>query len=225
MSTGSIGLSDTLHNYLVSVSVPEDPIWERLREETQRTVGFNMQISPEQAQFMSFLLRMTGADKALEIGTFTGYSALSIARALPVNGQLVACDVNTEWTSIAERYWHEAGVADKIDLRIAPALETLDTMIANGESGSYGFAFIDADKSNYVNYYERCLELLYPGGIVGIDNTLWGGSVADPDKNDEDTSAIRELNRRLFEDERVDSTLIPIGDGLHLARKLQTNTL
>jgi len=220
MSTGSIGLSETLHNYLLSVSAPADPLWERLRDETKRIVGFNMQISPEQAQFMSFLIRLMGVSKALEIGTFTGYSALSIARALPTDGRLVACDVNTEWTSIAKRYWKDAGVADRIDLKIAPALDTLDTMIANGESGTYGFAFIDADKSNYVNYYEKCLQLLYPGGVVGVDNTLWGGSVADPKKNDEDTAAIRELNKTIFEDDRVDSSLIPIGDGLHLARKL-----
>lgn len=220
MSTGSIGLSKTLHDYLVSVSVPSDPLWERLRDETKESVGFNMQISPEQSQFMSFLIRLMGVTKALEIGTFTGYSALSIARALPSNGQLVACDVSTEWTSIAKRYWKEAGVDNKIDLRIAPALTTLDEMIANGESGSYGFAFIDADKSNYVHYYERCLQLLQPGGVVGVDNTLWGGSVADPDKNDEDTAAIRVLNKTILEDERVDSSLIPIGDGLYLARKL-----
>ncbi len=220
MSTGSIGLSETLQSYILSVSAPDDPLWERLRDETKQSVGFNMQISPEQAQFMSFLIRLMGVNKALEIGTFTGYSALTIARALPTDGQLVACDVSTEWTSIAQRYWKEAGVAEKIDLKIAPALNTLDTMIANGESGSYGFAFIDADKSNYVTYYEKCLELLYPGGVVGVDNTLWGGSVADLNKNDEDTAAIRELNKTLFEDERVDSTLIPIGDGLHLARKL-----
>lgn len=220
MSTGSIGLSESLHSYLVSVSVPADPLWERLRDETKKNVGFNMQISPEQAQFMAFLIRMLGVKKAVEIGTFTGYSALSIARALPKDGQLVACDVSTEWTSMAKRYWEEADVADKIDLKIAPALDTLDNMIANGESGTYGFAFIDADKSNYVGYYEKCYELLHPGGLIGVDNTLWGGSVADPEKNDEDTKAIRQLNQRLFEDDRVDSTLIPIGDGLHLARKL-----
>lgn len=174
MSTGSIGLSKTLHSYLLSVSVPDDPLWERLRDETHNTVGFNMQISPEQAQFMSFIIRLMGASKALEIGTFTGYSAMSIARALPSDGQLIACDVSTEWTSIARRYWKEAGVAEKIDLRIAPALDTLDEMITNGESGSYDFAFIDADKSNYVEYYEKCLKLLRPGGVVGVDNPLCG---------------------------------------------------
>ena len=220
MSTGSIGLSDSLHQYLVSVSVPPDPLWERLRDETKQTVGFNMQISPEQAQFMGFVLRMANVTKAIEIGTFTGYSALAIARALPTDGQLVACDVNTEWTSIAERYWIEAGVGNKIDLKIAPAVDTLETMITNGESGTYGFAFIDADKANYTNYYEACFELLYPGGIIAIDNTLWGGSVADLTKQDEDTQAIRHVNQRIFDDDRVDSTLIPIGDGLHLARKL-----
>lgn len=220
MSTGSIGLSDTLHCYLLSVTAPADPLWERLRDETKKTVGFNMQISPEQAQFMSFLIRLMGVSKAIEIGTFTGYSALSIARALPADGNLVACDVSTDWTSMAKRYWVDAGVAEKIDLRIAPALNTLESMISSGESGTYGFAFIDADKSNYVNYYEKCLELVYPGGVVGVDNTLWGGSVADAAKQDTDTEAIRLLNKTIFEDERVDSTLIPIGDGFHLARKL-----
>ena len=220
MSIGSIGLTETLHSYLLSVSVPTDPLWERLRDETKQAVGFNMQISPEQAQFMTFLIRLMGVNKALEIGTFTGFSALTIARALPQDGQLIACDVSTEWTSIAKRYWQEAGVADRIDLKIAPALNTLDTLIANGASGTFGFAFIDADKSNYVHYYEKCLQLLYPGGVVGVDNTLWGGSVTDLKKNDEDTQGIRLLNKTIFEDERVDSTLIPIGDGFHLARKL-----
>lgn len=220
MSTRSFGLSEELQNYLLSVSVPPDPLWEELRDETTRSVGFNMQISPEQGQFMSFLMRLMNVKSAIEIGTFTGYSALTIARALPVDGQLVACDISTEWTSIARRFWKKAGVDKKIDLRIAPAIDTLDSMIADGMSGSYGFAFIDADKSNYVNYYERCLELVYAGGVVCVDNTLWGGAVADPDINDDDTNGIRALNQRLFEDKRVDSTLIPIGDGLHLARKL-----
>lgn len=220
MSTRSFGLSDQLQDYLLSVSVPPDPLWERLRDETKRAVGFNMQISPEQAQFMSFLMKLMNVKSALEIGTFTGYSALAIARALPADGRLVACDINTEWTSIARRYWKEAGVDDKIELKIAPAVDTLDSMIADGLSGSFGFAFIDADKSNYVNYYEKCLQLLYAGGVVCVDNTLWGGAVADPDINDDDTNGIRALNQRIFEDKRVNSTLIPIGDGLHLAHKL-----
>lgn len=219
MSTKSMGLSDELYSYLLAVSVPPDPLWERLRDETQSALGFNMQISPEQGQFMSFLMKVMNVSSAIEIGTFTGFSALTIARALPADGRLVACDVSTEWTSIAERYWKEAGVDEKIDLKIAPALDTLDIMIADGLAGTFGFAFIDADKFNYVNYYEKCLQLLYPGGVVCVDNTLWGGAVADPDIDDDDTNGIRALNRRIFEDERVNSTLIPIGDGLHLAHK------
>jgi len=159
MSTGSIGLSDALQNYLLSVSAQPDPLWEKLRDETKHTVGFNMQISPEQAQFMTVLMKLMNVKDALEIGTFTGYSALTIARALPNDGHLVACDISTEWTSIAKRYWIDAGVDEKIELKIAPALDTLDTMIAGGLSGTFGFAFIDADKSNYVDYYEKCLQL------------------------------------------------------------------
>jgi len=219
MSIRSIGLSEELHNYLLSVSAQPDPLFERLRDETLRTVGFNMQISQEQAQFMSFVLKLMNVKAALEIGTFTGYSALAIARALPADGQLVACDVSTEWTSIARSYWKEAGVDEKIELKIAPALNTLDNMIDSGQSGTFGFAFIDADKSNYVDYYEKCLQLLYPGGVVCVDNTLWGGAVADADVQDEDTMGIRAVNKRMFEDDRVNSTLIPIGDGLHMAHK------
>jgi len=219
MSIGSIGLSGALQDYLLSVSVQPDPLWENLRDETKSTFGFNMQISPEQAQFMTLLMKLVNVKDALEIGTFTGYSALTIARALPDDGRLIACDVNTEWTSVARRYWKQAGVEEKIDLKIAPAIDTLDSMIANGFSGTFGFAFIDADKSNYVNYYERCLQLLYPGGVVCVDNTLWGGKVADSDAQDEDTIGIRAVNRLMFEDNRVNSSLIPIGDGLHLAHK------
>ena len=219
MSTSSIGLSDQLHDYLLSVSAPPDPLWQKLNDDTVAAVGYNMQISREQAQFMTVLLKLMNATNALEIGTFTGYSALTIARALPANGRLVACDVSTEWTSIARRYWNDANIDHKIDLKIAPALDTLDDLIHEGLSQTFDFAFIDADKSNYTNYYERCMTLVRPGGIVCVDNTLWGGSVANPDKNDADTIAIRQLNQRLFEDERVESSLIPIGDGLHLALK------
>jgi len=219
MSTKSLGLSDQLHNYLLSVSVPEDPLWEQLCIETIESVGFNMQISPEQAQFMSLLINLIGAKMALEIGTFTGYSALTIARALPENGQLIACDTSEEWTAIAKRYWTDAGVDKKIDLKIAPALTTLDKLIAKGLENSFDFAFIDADKPNYINYYEKCLTLVRVGGIVCVDNTLWGGSVADPGKTDIDTESIRDLNKRMFADERTHSSLVPIGDGLHIALK------
>ena len=219
MSTRSIGLSEQLHGYLLSVSVPDDPLWERLAQETQDSVGFNMQISPEQAQFMSLLLTLISAKSAIEVGTFTGYSALTIARALPADGKLIACDVNTQWTSIAERYWQEAQVANKISLKIAPAINTLDNLIESGLTDTFDFAFIDADKSNYVNYYEKCLTLVRSGGIVCVDNTLWGGSVADPSKRDSDTDGIRALNKRMYEDERTHCSLVPIGDGLHIALK------
>ena len=219
MSTRTIGISEQLYDYLLSVSVPPDSLWERLRDETTAAVGFNMQISPEQGQFMSVLIRMLGVKKALEVGTFTGFSALCVARALPDDGQLIACDVSEEWTSIARCYWSEAGVAHKIDLRIGPAVETLDALIADGHEASFDFAFIDADKENYQNYYERCLQLLRPGGVVGVDNTLWSGSVADPDNQTPDTVAIRALNQLVYEDERVDSCVLPIGDGLSVALK------
>ena len=219
MSTRTIGITDRLYDYLLSVSVPPDSLWERLRDETSAAVGFNMQISPEQGQFMSLLVKMLGVGKALEIGTFTGFSALCVARALPADGRLIACDVSEEWTSIARRYWEEAGVAGKIDLRIGPALETLDALIADGQGASFDFAFIDADKENYAGYYERCLELLRPGGVVGIDNTLWSGAVADPDNQTADTVAIRALNKLVYEDERVESCVLPIGDGLSIALK------
>ena len=220
MSTETLGLSAELQNYLLSVSVKPDKLYERLCIETQTLVGFNMQISPEQAQFMTVLMKIMSVGKALEVGTFTGYSALTIARALPQDGRLVACDISTEWTSVAKKYWEEAGVADKIDLRIAPATDTLDALIENGESGSFDFAFIDADKQNYTAYYEKSLQLLRPGGVVGIDNTLWGGSVADPAKTDADTVAIRQVNQLIYNDNRVTASLVPIGDGFHLAYKL-----
>ena len=162
---------------------------------------------------------MLGAKNALEVGTFTGYSALCVARALPADGRLIACDVSEEWTAIARRYWEEAGVADKIDLRIGAALATLDAMVDGGQGGSFDFAFIDADKENYAGYYERCLALLRPGGVVGVDNTLWSGAVADPDNQSDETLAIRALNRLVYEDDRVDSCVLPIGDGLSLALK------
>lgn len=219
MSTSSIGLSDQLHEYLLSVSAPADPLWQQLDSETREAVGYNMQISREQAQLMTVLIKLTGASHALEIGTFTGYSAMTIARALPADGRLVACDVSDEWTAIAKKYWQQANVASKIELKIAPAADTLDNLISEGLSATFDFAFIDADKSNYGTYYERCLTLLRPGGLVCVDNTLWGGSVADPNKNDADTIAIRELNLAMFEDRRVESSLIPIGDGLHLGLK------
>ena len=219
MSNRSISLTDSLYEYLLEVSLRESPLLRRLREETASDPLARMQISAEQGQFMALLVRLCGARRCLEIGVFTGYSSLAVASALPADGRIVACDVSEHWTSIARRYWQAAGVAQKIDLRIAPALHTLDALIAEGQGGSYDFAFIDADKPNYVAYYERSLELLRPGGLVAADNTLWGGRVADPEVADADTVALRHFNEHVHRDERIDVSLVPIGDGLTLARK------
>jgi len=215
----TIGLDDALHDYLVTVSLRESDIQRRLREETAGLADARMQIAPEQGQFMALLARLVNVRKALEIGTFTGYSALSVASVLAPGGRLVACDVSREWTDIARRYWTEAGVADRIDLRIGPAVETLDTLIAGDEAETFDFAFIDADKVEYDDYYERTLVLLRPGGLACVDNVLWGGSVADAAKMDERTCAVRAINEKIRDDVRVDISLVPIGDGLTLARK------
>ena len=220
MSSRSIGLSDALRDYLVDVSVRESQAQRRLREETASLDRAGMQISPEQGQLMRLLVRLVGARRAIEIGVFTGYSALSVALALPEDGELIACDVDEEWTAVARRYWAEAGVASKIRLALAPALETLDALLADGRAGEFDLAFIDADKTGYDRYYERCLDLLRPGGLVLIDNVLWGGAVIDPDDDSEDTAAIRALNAKLKDDARVDACMVPVGDGLTLARKL-----
>jgi predicted O-methyltransferase YrrM len=219
MSTKTITLTESLHHYLLSVSLHEPPILARLREETAQHPLANMQIAPEQGQFMALLVRLMEAKKCLELGVFTGYSALSVALALPPDGKLIACDVNEEWTSMARRYWQEAGVAHKIALRIAPALETLDKLLANGEAGSFDFIFIDADKENYANYYERSLELVRHGGLIVIDNVLWSGRVADPNEQDMDTVAIRRFNTKLHFDERIALSMLPLADGLTLAYK------
>src|SRR6266566_2262514 len=193
-------------------------IMARLRAETRRLPNASMQISPEQAQLMGLLVRLIDARRALEIGTFTGYSALAVALALPADGQLICCDLSEEWTEIGRRYWRKAGIADRIDLRLAPAADTLAKLIAAGQTGSFDFAFIDADKENYDLYYEQCLKLVRPGGLIAIDNALWHGAVADPACNDVDTAAIRALNRKIRDDARVDMVLVPIDDGLLLAR-------
>jgi predicted O-methyltransferase YrrM len=219
MSTKTITLTESLHHYLLSVSLREPLILARLREETAQHPLANMQIAPEQGQFMALLVRLMGVKKCLELGVFTGYSALSVALALPPDGKLIACDVNEEWTSMARRYWQEAGVAHKIALRIAPALETLDKLLANGEAGSFDFAFIDADKENYTSYYERSLALVRHGGLIVIDNVLWSGRVADPNEQDMDTVAIRRFNTKLHFDERIDLSMLPLADGLTLAYK------
>lgn len=212
-------LSDDLYAYLLGVSVREPDVLRRLREETAAMPRANMQIGPEQGQFMALLAELLAVRNALEVGTFTGYSALWVALALPEDGRLVACDVSEEWTSVGRRYWAEAGVAHKIDLRLAPAVETLDALLAEGRAGAFDFAFIDADKEGYEAYYERVLELLRPGGLVALDNTLWEGKVVDPSVQDVDTEAIRALNAKLADDLRVTLSLVPIGDGLTLARK------
>ena len=219
MSNVTFGLSDDVRRYLLSVSVHEPEILARLRAETARLPMAMMQITPEQGQFMALLVRLLQARRCLEVGTFTGYSALWVALALPADGRLTACDVSEEWTAIGRRYWKEAGVAGKIDLQLAPALETLDRMISRGESGQFDFAFIDADKSNYWNYYERTLRLLRPGGLIAIDNTLWSGRPADADDRDATTAAIRDFNARLHQDRRVHLSMLPVGDGVTLIWK------
>jgi len=215
----SIFVDEALNAYLVQASAREAPVLRRLREETSKLERASMQIGPEQGCLMAFLARLTGARRALEIGTFTGYSALAVALALPEDGLLVACDVSEEWTAVARRYWEEAGVAGRIDLRLAPALETLDALLADGEDGSFDFAFIDADKESYHDYYERTLRLLRPGGLAIVDNTLWSGRVADPSVHDASTETIRAFNARLEADDRVDLAMLPVGDGVTLARK------
>jgi len=212
-------LSEELYAYLLDISLRELPVMRRLREETASMEQANMQIGPEQGQFMALLVELICARSVLEVGTFTGYSALAMAVALPENGALVACDVSEEWTAIGRRYWEEAGVAHKIELRLAPALETLDALLAEGRAGTFDFAFIDADKEGYDAYYERALELVRLGGLIALDNTLWEGKVVDPAATDVDTEAIRAINAKLALDERVTLSLIPVGDGLTLARK------
>jgi len=219
MSRRTLTMTDPLYEYLLASSLREPPLLQQLREETARMPNAQLQLSPEQGQFLAFLVRAIGARRTLELGVFTGYSALCVALALPPDGRVVACDVSEEWTSIARRYWDAAGVAAKIDLRIAPALQTLDDLIAEGEAGAFDFAFIDADKDTYPAYYERCLTLLRPGGVIAIDNVLRNGCVADPADQRPGTVAMRAFNAHLHRDERIDLSLLPIGDGLTLARK------
>lgn len=219
MSTRTITLDDRTYDYLLAVSSRESKVLAALRAETAQLPLSRMQISPEQGQFLRLLTEMLGAKNALEIGTFTGYSAISVALALPPDGKLIACDVNKEWTDIAKRYFEQAGVAERVELRLAPALDTLNALQQQGRAGNFDLAFIDADKGNYAAYYEACLSLLRPGGVIAVDNALWGGDVADPENQDPDTVAIRALNERMGKDERVSVSLVPIGDGVYLARK------
>jgi caffeoyl-CoA O-methyltransferase len=212
-------MTDQLTEYVRSTSLREPEVLKRLREETASHPMGQMQIMPEQGQFMALLVNLLNARLTLEVGVFTGYSSLAVALALPPGGKIIACDVNVEYTAVARRYWREAGVEGKIDLRMAPALQTLDALIAEGRSGSFDFAFIDADKGNYGNYYERALVLLRPGGLIAVDNVLWYGRVTDSSVDDADTVAIRAFNEKLHHDERVWLSMLPIGDGLTLAAK------
>ena len=219
MTRKSLRVDDSLDLYLEKLLAEEPEVLVRLRDETSRLEYANMQIGWEQGRLMTLLLRCLGAQNTIEIGVFTGYSTLVTALALPDAGRIVACDINEEWTGIAMQHWREAGVAGKIDLRIGPAVDTLNAMIAGGEAASYDFAFIDADKTGYDSYYERCLELLRPGGLIAIDNALWNGAVADPADTSADTQAIRALNAKIARDSRVEAFLAPVGDGVHLAWK------
>ncbi len=219
MTKRHIQLSDKLDAYIRDVSLREASVLRKLRQETARLPGGGMQIAPDQGQLMALLARLAGARRCLEIGTFTGYSALAVALALPPEGRIIACDVNPATTAVARRYWAAAGVADKIELRLGPALTTLDALLGDGQEGTFDFVFIDADKENYDGYYERALRLLRPGGLIVIDNVLWGGWVADLRRRDPDTAALRALNQKLHADERIDLSLLPLADGITLARK------
>ena len=219
MSKQTTGLEQTLADYIQSISLREPAILRQLRQETAKLSMARMQISPEQGQLMALLVQLMGAKKTLEIGVFTGYSALVVALVLPDDGKVIACDISEEYTAIAKDFWGRAGVSEKIDLRIAPALETLEKLIIEGEAESFDLAFIDADKRNYENYYERALILLRPGGLILIDNVLWSGKVTDPTIMDKQTQAIREFNQKLHQDSRISLSLIVIADGLTLALK------
>ena len=217
MTARTLPLDERLQRYIMAHGARETAVQRELRRVTQRMPRASMQIGAVQGALLQVLVRATGARRCLEIGTFTGYSALAVALALPRDGRIVCCDVSEEWTAIARRAWHRAGVTGKIDLRIAPALETLDALLKQGKAGKFDFAFIDADKANYANYYERCLKLVRRGGLIAVDNTLWGGSVVDRRNRTVDTRAIRAFNRKLIRDRRVDIALVPVGDGLSLA--------
>ncbi|MBT8399980.1 MAG: class I SAM-dependent methyltransferase [Rhodothermia bacterium] len=219
MSKTSTTIDETLEQYIRDISLREHPVLEELRQVTAELEESNMQIAPEQGQFMAMLVRLIGARRTIEVGVFTGYSALAVALSLPDDGRVVACDVSEEWTRIGRQHWRKAGVEHRIDLRIAPALETLDHLLADGQSGTFDFAFIDADKLNYAEYYERCLRLVSPGGLIAIDNVLWDGEVVNNDNTEPETEAIRAMNRFLQSDKRVDISLVPIADGLTLARR------
>ena len=217
MSTGILNYTTNLREYLWEKGMEEHPALTELRLETAKLPQSMMQICPEQGALMANLIRLMSAKKTIEIGTFTGYSTLAVALALPEEGEIIACDISEEWTALGKKKWEQAGVAHKINLRLAPAVDTLDALLADGQESSFDFAFIDADKVNYPAYYEKCLKLVRKGGVIAIDNVLWGGSVIDSERNDEDTKAIRKLNEFIANDKRVSLSMIPIGDGLTLA--------
>jgi len=215
----SFGLPDDLHQYLLRVGVREPDVLRRLREHTASLPQSDMQIAPEQGAFMAWLVGLAGVRRCLEVGTFTGYSALAVALALPPDGTLLCCDVSEEWTRIARRFWAEAGVSDRIEVRLGPALGTLDALLADGRAGTFDYAFVDADKSEYPAYYDRVFELVRPGGIMLWDNVLWGGEVIHPEVDDPGVRGIRELNQRLATDQRISVAMLPLADGVTLVRK------
>lgn len=219
MSRRSLTITDRLHAFILDETVREAPVLAELRQETEPMPMSGMQISPEQGQFAAFLAETLGVKRYLEIGSFTGYSALAAALAMPADGRLTCLDRSEEWTAVAKRYWQKAGVAEKIELRLGDGRASLDALLAEGKVGEYDMAFIDADKVNYDAYYERCLKLVRPGGVILLDNMLWSGDVADPAKTDEDTMALKALNRKIRDDQRVTCSLVPIGDGVMLCRK------
>lgn len=219
MSSGILSYTSSLRQYVWQYGLREHPALKELRTETEKLPSSMMQICPEQGALMGNLIRLIAAKKTIEVGTYTGYSAMAVALALPDDGQVVACDVSEEWTSVAKKAWEKAGIANKIDLQLAPASNTLDALLAEGKEGSFDFAFIDADKTNYQIYYEQCFKLIRQGGVIVIDNVLWGGAVTDSNRNDADTEAIRDLNQFIATDERVSISMIPVGDGLTVAVK------
>jgi len=218
MANKTMGISEDLAAYVVEVGAREPEVLARLREETAAIPQHGMQIAPEEGAFLAMLAELTGSRRCIEIGTFTGYSSTAVALRLPEDGRMVCCDVSEEWTTVARKYWAEAGVIDKIDLRIGPAAETLDGLLADGGQGTYDFAFVDADKRGYDGYYEQLLRLVRTGGVIAFDNTLWGGEVLDPNPHDEDTRALQALNRKLADDDRISLCLLPVADGVTLTR-------